>query len=561
MAKIADLHADITANTSGLKQGLDNAKSQLRGFADSLKGTESGGVDAFMGILGAVSSMTAAIITAKKVFAFAQEGAQIASLEMASHRLAKSYGANMSEIVASLKNASFNTITEYGAMKAANLAMTMGVSADAEQLGQLLQISTMRARAFGLSTEEAFDKITRGIGRRSVKILDDLGFNIVGATSVQDMFNKVLEQGNKELDDMGGLTMDVSTAYQRVNTVYNDFLNDVKMGAGYGFMPFFTSPEETAQINRQRAQLALLTGSYKDYLTAKYAEMGMGGVTGPRAPMTVMTEYEFEFTRSSKARSDDIKQALLEGVLTQEQYTDAMSLQIAVAGELSSIMAGYNSIVSDANSTTEQITAATDKATASLQDYAFEMLTSNMDIEQHGEFIMKAAVHFGQMTQAEFEAARAGQALQNFIQENNLSWEESQPLIDMYNEGLEGMMAGGSSNYFVHIWQIVHSSGTGMIPSGFGNMPNNELNKKAPVIIGGGMHGGSFRGYAHGGVVPPGYPNDGMPVMVSSGEELKVRPAGNSSKGGDGNTFKFYGPVSFKVSDDMRTIDLMEQLR
>jgi hypothetical protein len=78
----------------------------------------------------------------------------------------------------------------------------------------------------------------------------------------------------------------------------------------------------------------------------------------------------------------------------------------------------------------------------------------------------------------------------------------------------------------------------------------------------GGMHGGSFIGMQHGGIVPPGFSNDGMPIWVSSGERVDVTPAGNKSVNGQtSNTLRFYGPVTFKVDKDIKTTNLMEQLR
>ena len=77
------------------------------------------------------------------------------------------------------------------------------------------------------------------------------------------------------------------------------------------------------------------------------------------------------------------------------------------------------------------------------------------------------------------------------------------------------------------------------------------------------MHGGSFIGMQHGGIVPPGYSNDGMPIFISSGERVDVTPAGNVNKvnkNEGGNTLRFYGPVTFQVSD-MKTAKLLEQLR
>ncbi|MBU1235001.1 MAG: hypothetical protein KKC77_19110, partial [Proteobacteria bacterium] len=176
MAKIADLYADIRGDTSNLKKALDSAKGDLKSFGGEAQSTGATSMDALVSIASAAAQVTAAIVVAKKVFEFSAEGAQIASLGQASYKLADSYGASMKDIVRSVKDSSFNTITEYEAMKSANLAMTMGISANADEIGTLLQVAMMRARAFGLTTEEAFNRITVGIGRRSTKVLDDLGF-------------------------------------------------------------------------------------------------------------------------------------------------------------------------------------------------------------------------------------------------------------------------------------------------------------------------------------------------------------------------------------------------
>lgn len=45
----------------------------------------------------------------------------------------------------------------------------------------------------------------------------------------------------------------------------------------------------------------------------------------------------------------------------------------------------------------------------------------------------------------------------------------------------------------------------------------------------GGKHGGSFVGLQHGGIVSPGFSNDGMMVGVSSGERITAEPAGNKN--------------------------------
>ena len=531
MAKIADLYADIRANTSGLQKGLNDAKSWLKGFGDDVKGAEGSSVDSFMSIVGAVSKVTAAIIAAKKVYDFSAEGAQIASLEMASYKLAKSYGANMRDIVVSLKDASFNTISEYEAMKSANLAMTMGVTANADEIGNLLQIAMMRARAFGLTTEEAFNRITVGIGRRSIKVLDDLGFNIVGATSVQDLFNKVLEQGNKELADMGGLAVDVSTGYQRVSTVYKDFMNEVKMNAGYGFMPFVTSPEETREINKQRADLALLTGSYKDYLAAKYAEMGVGGVTGPKnLDVRIMTEREFAIELAMRAKNE----AYRENIAVQEELTESnqtynteLHLQAGLSNDVANAQARYSAEMEKAGRNTTKQAAALDNLNESYEDF---ILSTMGDLGASSEATMGVAYAFGEIDDSSVAVFSAIKGIVDLglgaVETANRMVALNGRIQDLNDVQLADKSMTIRVNYLISGW--------------FGAFPGMTRVGTSKQGVGGGpsaiesefKHGGTVYGGIHGMIVPPGFSNDGMPVMVSSGERLDVTPAGNKG-GGD----------------------------
>lgn len=561
MAKIADLYADIRGDVSNLKAALGNANTMIGDFGKKAEGVGKSGSLDFMDVAKAVAVTTAAIVAAKKAFDFAKEGAQIASLQNASYKLAASYGANMPQIVRAVKEASFNTISEYEAMKSANLAMTMGVSADAEQIGNLLQIAMMRARAFGLTTEEAFNRITIGIGRRSIKVLDDLGFNIVGATSVQDLFNKVLEQGNKELADMGGLAADISTPYQRLSTVYKDISNQVKMAAGYGMLPFLAGRKEVQQIQEERAAVASSVGDYKEYEKGLYGAAAAQGAfidlqgrlvkyfdrsgrqittyeglarEGLAATKEVidanylLSEAEHARFSGMAAMSNHYREMnglTAEATSTNKLFTEQLALQVALSGDLSGIFDNYNAGIKDAGENESQLVAVTDMATQSLKDYAFQLMTANLDMEQHGELTLSMGLSLGQLTEQEYEAARAGAAINKWIKENNVSWKEAQPVVDAFSRGLDGMMTGGEAHYFVYVHYIT----TGGSAAGLGF--TSEGIRDEMKLLKGNMHGGTVYGGQHGMVVPPGFSNDGMPVMVSSGERLDVTPAGNKNGG------------------------------
>jgi hypothetical protein len=101
-------------------------------------------------------------------------------------------------------------------------------------------------------------------------------------------------------------------------------------------------------------------------------------------------------------------------------------------------------------------------------------------------------------------------------------------LNKVFTDLSENAPQGGSADYYYNLfittyYRTVGSSGGGitaqMQTGGLGHQ-TRELKNQA-------RHGGSFVGMAHGGIVPPGFSNDGMPVFVSSGERLDVTPAGN----------------------------------
>lgn len=242
------------------------------------------------------------------------------------------------------------------------------------------------------------------------------------------------------------------------------------------------------------------------------------------------------------------------------RYAESQALAISLTVELGKVFEKYNADLEKAGTNTEKINDVTNEAKKSLKDYAFEALTAGMNLDQYGDFVYKAALHFGQMTEAEFEAARTARELQKYIMDNNLTFEQAQPLISQYNAGLGQLMAGGRADYFIYIHYIT-SGGFGpqanpamQLPKGFGQGQTSAIM---------GKHGGTFIGLQHGGVVPPGFANDGYPIFVSSGERVDVTPAGNKNIEGSGEssiTIKNYGPVHYHWPKDEKGKDFLAQI-
>lgn len=579
--------AEIGGDASGLKNAANEAKAALNSIKSESVSAGDFASTALMGITTAAAAITTAIGAAKEIFDFSEEGAQLISLSNASAKLAANYGANMASIVASVKEASFNTLSQYEIMKGANLAMTMGITTDAKEMAQLMQIAIERGRAFGLTTEEAFDRITRGIGRRSTKILDDLGFtaNAISANKeyadslgistkamtddmkVRALFEQILKEGNAELSKQGGLATDLYTPYQKVNTVIAEFMNNVKTGAAYAFVPFIASKEEQDQINKQAESYAVLSGSYDEYIKArKRMVTGYERRMGDMLPQDTLTKQQFYYAQSLTARVNAEK-----GLTTQiEEYTseeqqkiDQMRLEIGLSESLSEAYVAYQKELEAAGKNTEKQKRAVDSLNESYQDFIMSTL-SGLGLDSKTQ--MGVAFAFGEIDANAVAAFDAVNQITTAFQEGKINVDQYYAMLqDLPGaiEELQGLSADIPINIRVNVLiNGVLSNISSATALAAGLISQYKFNKIEGIAGAGGMHGGSFVGMQHGGVVPPGFSNDGMPIWVSSGERVDVTPAGNKSVSGQSsNTLRFYGPVTFKIDKDVRTTDLMGQLK
>ena len=173
--KIDGLNKSSNAPSSGGSNGFLNqlakdAKSATSG-TDSLIGS-------VRSLTTSAAAMTAVVVGAglaiSKAFEFSEEGAQLERLRASSDALATHYGANMTDMVSTLRTASQGTIADTDLMLSANKAMMLGVTANSDQMANLLQIAALRGRAMGEDVTKAFNDIVVGIGRMSPRILENL---------------------------------------------------------------------------------------------------------------------------------------------------------------------------------------------------------------------------------------------------------------------------------------------------------------------------------------------------------------------------------------------------
>jgi hypothetical protein len=215
----------------------DEASKTLKGVMGSTKE-----LDASLGTMSKGASLAnkalSTIVTGLGIGSFtmlAQKAASVA-MELAavgrqSERINTAFvdqwGEQAPDAMQKLRDASLGAISDMDLQLAANRAMMLEVTTDADQLAGLLQAATERGRALGVGTTQAFNDIVTGIGRESKMILDNEGYvydaeqlyaeyaatlgktaeALIGVEKKQALVNMVLEQS-------GTVAADSATAHE-----------------------------------------------------------------------------------------------------------------------------------------------------------------------------------------------------------------------------------------------------------------------------------------------------------------------------------------------------------
>ena len=250
--------ADLKIVISALNKAsgdISKVKKDIEGLGTAGKNAEGGlkavgaGLSAAWKVgLSAAAAIGSAAGAVKLLSDAAQEGAAFQRMEEASGSLADSLGADMDTIMEALRGASQGMVSDFDLMQAASRAMMLGVSADAGQLSQLMEVAAIRGRAMGLSTTQAFNDIVTGIGRASPLILDNLGIVVdaearyeayadsIGKTSeelskaekTQALLNGVLESSKGLLEATGGLAVDNAGKWEQLSAAQKNYFDAVK---------------------------------------------------------------------------------------------------------------------------------------------------------------------------------------------------------------------------------------------------------------------------------------------------------------------------------------------
>lgn len=123
-------------------------------------------------------------------------------------------GVAADDLLTLLRNTSRGTISDLQLQLNATRAIELGVAQNAEQLANLLTIAQDRARRFGLTAQEAFERIVLGVGKAEPEILDELGL-ILDANQAYEAFA-----------DSVGRSTDSLSKQEKVQIIVNKLIAD-----------------------------------------------------------------------------------------------------------------------------------------------------------------------------------------------------------------------------------------------------------------------------------------------------------------------------------------------
>lgn len=565
------VQVDITA--------LNNASPVIKQVASDIGGLETSAAQASRGTSGMNSEMESAEMTAMNyataigmvttavslmvgAYNLGEIGAQNTRLMDSGINLARSYGDSMNNIIESVSEASLGTVSNMSIIESSNKAMMLGVSGSAEELASLMEIAALRSRAMGISTTQAFDDMVRGIGRMSPMILDNLGIVVdaegtygayadsIGKSSseltrsekIQALLNKVIDEGNKLLEDAGGLVDDNAAKYERLEARVDNYQATLAMAVDNAINP---SIEAFLDMSDAMDRASEATG-YTDqrsrvYLGAMQLEIDkqeeleerilstaaarMTGLASMYETVTATEQVASAFVTVAGADEDAVKGAI-KVQETYEKYGQTLSdLQLdhdeLLLKKQELIYQGWwpeSEKIQDVNDKLAENEQKQKDVTTTMQGTLQQMLLNTAAAGLDAEAQLALVRATGQIDEESYAALSAQQALKGQYEAGLLTAQQYADKTMVLKDAIASLESKGVTITVDAILNEIRNSFQNSVGSYYSNLNNG---------------GGNAYRYAEGTdgwmTVPPGYPNDSYPVMMQSGERFAVIPAGSQA--------------------------------
>lgn len=247
LATILKLGSDVSGLVTGLNQGL----SLIQKFGNAITGVMRGIVQVVEQGIQVLQRFGQSILT------LTQQSARLDSMRDSFNKMAAGFGALGTDLLEAMNTATLGMAKDADLIQSSMTAMML-ISQEAmgdvtKTIPMFAKIATAAARALGEDVGFMFDSLTRGIGRASPMILDNLGFTIrlsevygdfakqLGITTKemtksqqqQALVNFVMREGAEVVEKLGISTGGLATKQKQLAKQFADLKDTI----GQAFMP------------------------------------------------------------------------------------------------------------------------------------------------------------------------------------------------------------------------------------------------------------------------------------------------------------------------------------
>lgn len=202
-------------------------------------------------------------------------------------------------LLVDLRNATHGAVSDFELMQRTLQATNLGVSV--EHLGVLFEFAATRAQQTGESVDYLVDSIVRGIGRKSILVLDNLGLSAtrlkeqfggaaIASKSVGEVTAGVAAIAKMELEKMGGFAETSATQVDQLTVAWKELRIEISKavtegGAGglVGIMKSYVDSFkawveahnrgiEVSEVFAEKQRLEIATISANEFVSRRFTE-------------------------------------------------------------------------------------------------------------------------------------------------------------------------------------------------------------------------------------------------------------------------------------------------
>lgn len=412
------------------------------------------------------------------------------------------------EMVEALKEATGGGISEMTAMGNASKLLSMGLATNATEAAELTKIAITLGASMGKGPQQAFEEFTLLLANQSILRLDTFG---ISAGTVRQRMAELAKEGIEPADrqarfliatmeeaetsmtalDAAGF--EATSSLDRFDATVADTKQGVAEFLAEGLMPWIDGIFAVKDaIGEQNIRVAESTATFEEY----YTLINENVITS----LTELTEAEYNEIKAEQLQRESL-----------ETSTDLL-------------VGPWRSALSETITDTDNLKGSTDLLTGSNDALRLSIIgLSEAAIAEAAIRSLKEAEDEGIITSDEYNEALI------FIHTSMLGTPEAQIKASEAVGRISDDFLTGHGDAMKFAGQVER----------LGRSVESLKSKRIDIRVHTrytqsgqpGRGGRAIRGPARRGqfgldmIAPPGYPNDTFPVMVSSGERVKVTPA------------------------------------